>query len=57
MYQVVFINGFIGGKDRVVEEFTDPDAAKEYAKRARKTLSPGERKYYKCTYLVKKVSK
>jgi hypothetical protein len=57
MYQVIFKNGFIGGKDRVVAEFTDSESAKEYAKRARKTLSRGERHYYKCTYLVIKVTK
>lgn len=57
IYRVVFINGYIGGKDRIVAEFDSSTEAKAYALRARRTLSKGERSYYKCSYRTVKVSK
>jgi len=57
IYQVVFINGYIGGKDRVVAEFESGPEAKTFAMRSRRSLSKGERSYYKCTYITKKIAK
>jgi hypothetical protein len=57
VYQVKFINGYIGGSDRIVAEFYTAAEAKEWALRSRRTLSPGERSYYKCSYRVVKVTK
>ena len=55
IYQVIYINGYIGGKDRVIGEYTDAVTAKKIASNLRKSLSPGERKYFKCTYVTKKI--
>ena len=57
IYQVHFINGYIGGKDRVVAEFDNATDAKAVAARCRKTLSRGERSYFKCSYKVVKITK
>jgi hypothetical protein len=57
IYQVQFINGYIGGKDRIVAEFNNATDAKAYAGQCRKTLSRGERLYFKCSYRVVKVTK
>ena len=41
----------------LVKVFSSSDEAKNYAKRMRSTLSPGERSYYGMGYFVKKLSK
>ena len=56
MTQVIQKGGYIGQSNKVVAEFEDHEEAKAYAKRRRKSLSPGERSYYKMGYIVKKIS-
>ena len=47
--------GSIGnGGLTLIETFTDKEIAKDVAKRLRKTLTPGEKSYYKIGYSVKK---
>ena len=56
----VFSKGGSIGSDpehlrKPVKVFDTPEEAKEYAKRMRKLLSPGERKYYGLGYVTKKI--
>ena len=53
MTQVIFKNGSIGQPNKVVKEFKCHTEAKSYAARMRKTLTRGEREYYKMSYVVK----
>jgi len=56
MTQVIQKGGRISEHDnRVVAEFEDHEEAKQYAKNRRKHLTPGERTYYKYSFIVKKV--
>ena len=48
--------GSVGGKkDKPWKTSTDKEAMKDYAKRMRKQLSPGEKSYYKMGYVVRPV--
>ena len=55
MTQVIQKGGRIGEAGRVVKEFANHEEAKAYAKQRRKHLTPGERQYYKYSFVVKKV--
>lgn len=55
-YGVFQKGGSIGSHDYFVKTNLTKDEAKEYAKRLRKTLTPGEKKYYGMTYVVRKVN-
>jgi hypothetical protein len=56
MTQVIQKGGRISEHDnKVVAEFEDHEEAKQYAKNRRKHLTPGERTYYKYSFIVKKV--
>ena len=54
-YGVFRKGGSIGEKrdDKPIKVFTSKEEAKEYAKRMRKLLSPGEKKYYRLGFFVK----
>ncbi len=56
-YGVFSKGGSIGQKtsDVPVRVFDDKNEAKEFAARLRKQLSPGEKKYYKMSYVIKAV--
>jgi hypothetical protein len=56
MTQVIQKGGRIGDSGRVVKEFACHEEAKAYAKQRRKQLTPGERHYYKYSFIVKKVA-
>lgn len=56
MTQVIQKGGRIGEHGKVVAEFENHDEAKQYAKNRRKHLTPGEKQYYKYSFIVKKVS-
>ena len=63
-YAVIEKGGSIGGGSRklipgkgvVVATFDDKEEAKEYAKRRRKSLTPGEKSYYGMGYSVIKLN-
>jgi hypothetical protein len=55
MTQVIQKGGRIGERVHVVATFDNHEEAKLYAKNRRKNLTPGERHYYKYSYIVKKV--
>ena len=55
MTQVIFKSSQISGLSRIVCLFEDHKEAKAYAKRMRSYLTPGEKHYYKMTYLVEKM--
>jgi hypothetical protein len=55
MTQVIQKGGRICEHRGVVAEFEDHEEAKQYAKNRRKHLTPGERTYYKYSFVVKKV--
>ena len=52
---VIQKGGRINDQGRIVKEFEDHEEAKLYAKNRRKNLSPGERQYYKYSFIVKKI--
>jgi len=54
MTQVIQKGGRISEGGRVVKEFDDHEEAKQYAKQRRKHLTPGERHYYKYSFIVRK---
>lgn len=50
-FNVIRTGGSIGQAQKaIVKSFDNNIEAKDYAKRMRKMLSPGERKYYGITY-------
>jgi len=55
MTQVIQKGGRIGEQGNVVATFENHEEAKQYAKNRRKHLTPGERHYYKYSYIVKKI--
>jgi hypothetical protein len=55
MTQVIFKSSQIPERSRVVCLFEDHKEAKAYAKRMRSYLTPGEKHYYRMTYLVEKM--
>ena len=62
LYAVISLGGSIGefdsGKNyRIVKDNLSHDEAIDMAKRYRKMLSPGEKKYYRITYKVVPMSK
>lgn len=54
-YGVYKRGGSIGERKGLIKTFDTKEEAQEYAKRQRRHLSPGERKYYKLGYTVKAV--
>jgi hypothetical protein len=56
MTQIIQKGGRIGEHGKVVAEFENHEEAKQYAKDRRKHLTPGEKQYYKYSFIVKKVS-
>jgi hypothetical protein len=54
-YGVYKRGGSIGERKGLIKTFDTKEEAQEYAKRQRRHLSPGERKYYKLGYNVKPV--
>ena len=58
LYAVVRLEGSVGGKNyNVVKDNLSHDEAIDMAKRYRKMLSPGEKKYYRIAYKVVPMSK
>ena len=58
LYAVIRLEGSVGGKNyNVVKDNLSHDEAIDMAKRYRKMLSPGEKKYYRITYKVVPMSK
>ena len=58
LYAVVRLEGSVGGKNyNVVKDNLSHDEAIDMAKRYRKMLSPGEKKYYRITYKIVPMSK
>ena len=58
LYAVVRLEGSVGGKNyNVVKDNLSHDEAIDMAKRYRKMLSPGEKKYYRITYKAVPMSK
>ena len=58
LYAVVRLEGSVGGKNyNVVKDNLSHDEAIDMAKRYRKMLSPGEKKYDRITYKVVPMSK
>ena len=58
LYAVVRLEGSIGGKNyNVVKDNLSHDEAIDMAKRYRKMLSQGEKKYYRIAYKVVPMSK
>ena len=55
MTVVIQKGGRIGDNGKIVAEFENHEEAKQYAKNRRKFLTPGERKYYKYSFIVKKI--
>jgi len=51
-YVVIRTGGSIGNHDKIVDSFDNIEEAKDYAKRMRKHLTPGERSYYGMSYKV-----
>lgn len=55
-YGVFRVGGNVGSNnDKPVKIFASKEEAKEYAKRLRKQLSPGEKSYYRMSYIVKPI--
>ena len=58
LYAVVRLGGSVGEKNyNVVKDNLSHDEAIDMAKRYRKILSPGEKKYYRITYKAVPMSK
>ena len=53
---LVLSSVIVAGLFLIVAEFENHDEAKQYAKDRRKHLTPGEKQYYKYSFIVKKVS-
>ena len=58
LYAVIQLGGSVGEKNySIVEDNLSHDKAIDMAKRYRKMLSPGEKKYYRITYKAVPMSK
>ena len=58
LYAVIQLGGSVGEKNySIVEDNLSHDEAIDMAKRYRKMLSPGEKKYYRITYKTVPMSK
>lgn len=58
LYAVIRLGGSVGEKNySIVEDNLSHDEAIDMAKRYRKMLSPGEKKYYRITYKAVPMSK
>lgn len=55
IYGVFKKGGSIGAEEHFVKVGLTKEEASEYAKMLRKTLSRGEKEYYRITYTVRKV--